>query len=135
MAASKKLSNTVKALIFLEKNTPTAKRSTEIAEMIGCNASKIRQLLSMLVKNGIVESTQGKLGGFKLKKHPSDIHLQEIYCAIEDQKAFPIEAQKSKNDSRSIDTYFSGLFSDIQIEIETKMTTITLESIISNVGN
>ena len=129
MAASKKLSNTIKALIFLEKNHPTAKGSKEIAESISCNASKIRQLLSLLVKNDIIESTQGKLGGFKLKKAPSEIHLQEIYCAIEDQKAFPIKIEPKK-EVQSIDTYFSGLFSDIQIGIEDKMKTITLESII-----
>jgi len=135
MSASKKLSNSVKALIYLQAHFPTPKRSAEIASSIGCNASKIRQLLSLLVKNNIVESTQGSSGGFKLARDPSELHLQEIYCAIEDQKAFPIETETSDSETKTIDHYFSGLFSDIQIEIENKMKTISLASVIKSIKN
>ena len=91
----------------------------------------------MLVKNGIVESNPGTLGGFKLKKNPNEIHLQEIYCAIEDRKAFHLDVRKEAIKKNSLpdklNLYFLDLFSEVQDEIEEKMKKITLESIIKKV--
>jgi Rrf2 family protein len=137
MSASTKLSTSVKALSFLAlENKP--KNSAEIADAIGINASKLRRLLSLLGKAGIVKSDSGMLGGFTLSKAPNEIHLQEIYCAIEDRKAFYLNVndENSKKDSQSekINTFFLNLFSDIQIEIENKMTDITLKNIIDKIN-
>jgi Rrf2 family protein len=78
MSASTKLSTSVKALCYLAKVHSEPKTSSQIAESIGVNASKLRKILSMLVKNNIVESTQGASGGFLLKKEIDKLHLQEI---------------------------------------------------------
>ena len=129
MSASKKLSNSVKALCFLAKSFPEPKQSAEISEALNCNASKLRLLLSYLVKSSIIESTKGSRGGFKLLKTPDQIQLQEIYCAIEEQKAFPLDMDEK---SDSIDQYFNRLYTDIQIEIEEKMKTISLNDILEN---
>ena len=88
----------------------------------------------MLGKAGIVKSDSGMLGGFSLSKKPEDIHLQEIYCAIEDRKAFYLNVNddnlEENGASEKINYFFLDLFSQIQIEIENKMTGITLKSII-----
>lgn len=136
MSASTKLSSSVKALCFLAIN-PLPKNSNEIADSIGINASKIRRLLAMLGKAGIVKSDSGMLGGFSLSKPPDRIHLQEIYCAIEDRKAFYLDVNKEKlnnsNSSKKINDFFLSLFSDIQIEIENKMENITLKDILNHI--
>ncbi len=88
MSASNKLSTAVKALYFLAESYPEPKSSTEIAESIGYNPSKLRKILSFLVKDNIVKSTRGKTGGFLLAKSTEEINLQEIYCAVEFRKAF-----------------------------------------------
>lgn len=136
MSASTKLSSSVKALCYLALNDKSM-NSSEIAKQIGVNASKIRMLLSKLVKSGIVNSGSGMLGGFSLNKNPDDIHLQEIYCAIEDRKAFylNVNSTKSKNNNSSekINSLFLDLFSEIQVEIENKMSGITLSSIINKI--
>ena len=80
---------------MLLKHKP--KNSNEIAEEIGINASKLRRLLSLLGKAGIVKSDSGMLGGFSLSKLPEKIHLQEIYCAIEDRKAFYLNVNKENS--------------------------------------
>lgn len=134
MSASTKLSTAVKALSYLASIQPEEKTSVEIAEKINVNASKLRKILSMLVKNGIVESTLGTSGGFKLKKTPDMIHLQEIYCAIEDRKAFHVDVTGSNGNqpqlSKKLNYYFLNLFTEIQVDIEEKMSKITLKSII-----
>ena len=77
MSASKKLANSVKALIYLAEHFPEPKQSTDIAEEIESNASKIRQLLSRLVKAELVESIKGSQGGFRLKNN-----LKTFTCKI-----------------------------------------------------
>jgi len=136
MSASTKLSTSVKALCFLALDEKP-RNSTEIAASVGINASKLRKLLSMLGKAGIVKSDSGMLGGFSLAKKPTEIHLQEIYCAIEDRKAFYLNVNDDKleenGSSEKINYFFLDLFSEIQVEIENKMTDITLKSILDKI--
>ncbi len=138
MSASTKLSTAVKALTFLAKDHPRPKNSVEISDFTGLNASKLRKLLSMLVKYGIVESAYGTAGGFKLKRKPSEIHLQEIYCAIEDRKAFHLDVTKTNgktsSESLKLNVYFLDLFSTIQIDIEDRMKRISLQSVIEQIN-
>jgi Rrf2 family protein len=132
MSASTKLSSSVKALCFLAESYPLPKTSNEIAENTGINASKLRKLLSLLTKSRIVTSNQGTKGGFQLLKLPKDIMLQEIYCSIEDRKAFYLKVPDDVNGNDKYDYYgyFQNLFSSIQVDIENKMNKITLQSII-----
>ena len=133
MSASTKLSTSVKALCYLAEKYPDPKTSKEIAKSIDVNASKLRQLLSLLSKNEIIDSRQGINGGFQLKKDPNKIHLQKIYCAVEERKAFHLDVSnlhKRPTDKSTIfNNYFLNLFSDVQIDIENKMRKITLSSI------
>ena len=139
MSASTKLSNAVKALCYLSQSFPSPRNSQEIAKNTGLNASKLRMILSMLAKNKIVESSQGTNGGFVLKKNPTEIHLQEIYCAVEDRKAFHLDVTKTNgnniNDTLKLNDFFLNLFSNIQVDIEEKMRKINLESIINKTKN
>jgi Rrf2 family protein len=139
MSASTKLSTAVKAICFLSRNYPDPKSSPEIAKNIRINPSKLRKILSMLVKNKIVNSTHGISGGFTLNRDYSELHLQEIYCALEDRKAFYLDVRKEdvkKNSAPAkLNRYFLELFSDIQVDIEEKMKTITIKSILEKINN
>lgn len=139
MSASTKLSTAVKALTYLALVEPEPKNSTEISEVTGINASKLRKILSYLVKSGIVKSEKGTAGGFTLKKQPKQIHLQEIYCAVEDRKAFHLDVNKAKgkalNKNQKLNNFFLDLFEELQINIENEMKKITLKSIIDNINS
>lgn len=134
MSASTKLSTSVKALCLLAKEFPKEKTSSHISKETGVNASKIRWLLSKLQKTGIIQSEKGSRGGFKLNKQPDRIQLQEIYCAIEDRKAFYLYVNQSKsnqNNNGDVNDYFLELFADIQKDIEEKMRKITLQHVLN----
>jgi Rrf2 family protein len=139
MSASTKLSASVKALTFLAKDFPASKNSLEISTHTGLNASKLRRILSMLSKSGIVESEAGTSGGFRLKKKPGEVHLQEIYCAIEDRKAFHLDVSKTNgktpDEAQLLNIYFLELFGTIQVDIEERMKQITLQSIIEKINS
>ncbi|MCL4279274.1 MAG: hypothetical protein KJZ60_06240, partial [Ignavibacteriaceae bacterium] len=68
---------------------------------------------------------------------PSEIHLQEIYCAIEDRKAFHLDVRRNAIKKNSLpeklNSYFLDLFSEVQVTIEDKMKNITLQSIINKI--
>lgn len=138
MSASTKLSTAVKAIYYLAVSHPDPRSSAEISGYTGVNASKLRKILSMLVKTDILESTHGTSGGFVLKKMPAELHLQEIYCAIEDRKAFYLDVNKqgegSLNDTEKINNFFLDLFSDVQVEIENMMREINIKYIIDKIN-
>ncbi len=139
MSASTKLSNSVKALCYLAEKYPEAKSSTEISEHTGVNASKLRKLLSLLAKSGIVFSNKGTTGGFNLAMPPNSISLQQVYCAIEDRKAFHFDVNKNIGNSKSktelYNNYFLELFADIQNDIERKMHGISLNLLMTDIKN
>lgn len=138
MSSSTKLSTAVKALCFLAEAYPDPKSSSQISNRIGINASKIRQLLSMMSKSGLVKSSKGNTGGFVINKSPNNIHLQEIYCAVEDRKAFHMDVNRTDgelvNETHKFNNYFLDLFNQVQIEIEDKMTKINLDTVIAEIG-
>jgi Rrf2 family protein len=138
MSASSKLSNAVKALCFLAKHYPSPQNSTALSADTGINASKLRRLLSALSKAGILTATKGAAGGFMLLKPPDEIHLQEIYCALEDRKAFHLDVTTNPDntvqETHIVNNYFLDLFSEIQKEIEDKMRTIKLSQIINHIS-
>ena len=138
MSASTKLSNSVKALCFLAKQKSLPQSSATLSASTGVNASKLRRLLADLAKVGIVTPAKGASGGYVLARSPSEINLQEIYCAIEDRKAFHLNVASLKHEelleAAAVNSYFLELFSDIQIEIEKKMEKISLENIIEQVS-
>lgn len=138
MSASTKLSTSVKALCYLAQRPDQGHSSAQIAAAIGVNASKLRKLLSMMGRSGIVKSVMGAAGGFALNRRPQEIHLQEIYCAIEDRKAFHLDvhqmAEAMPEISTKINHYFLALFDEIQFDIENKMRKITLQSVIDKIN-
>lgn len=137
MSASTKLSNSVKALCFLAGCRPEPRTSTAISRHTGINASKVRMLLSALAKEGLLETIQGPAGGFVFHKEPAEIDLQEIYCALEDRKAFHLDVtadpENDREETTLVNGYFLDLFSEIQVEIEAKMKRIKLSHIIDNI--
>ena len=138
MSASTKLSLAVKALCFLAQSYPVPMSSSQIAEATGANASKLRRLLAMLALEDIVKSTKGASGGFLLARDPRNFHLQEIYCAIEDRKAFHIDVHRTAGEAEGFahrfDDFFLGLFAEIQVEIEDKMRKISMADILDRLG-
>lgn len=138
MSASTKLSNAVKALCLLASHSPEPQSSRAISKQTGVNASKLRKLLAELAKIDVVVATKGKSGGYLLGRPPERIHLQEIYCAIEDRKAFHLDVTQGEQadlpHGATVNIYFLKLFSEIQVEIEEKMSNITLADVLEDLA-
>jgi Rrf2 family protein len=57
--------------------------AVQIAEQTGLSKNHISKVLQRLVKNDLLKSVRGPLGGFTLKKMPKYISLLSIYETIE----------------------------------------------------
>jgi len=69
--------------IMAEYNDGSLMSNKELAEMQKASRNHLSKVLQRLVHIGIVSSTRGPGGGFKLAKKPKDICLLDIYEAIE----------------------------------------------------
>ena len=55
----------------------------EISQKEGISPSFLEQLMAQLRKSGIIEGVRGPGGGFKLRKHPSEILISDVVEALE----------------------------------------------------
>ena len=132
MSASKKLSLAVKALHILNTNPDEPLSSLQMAEKLNVNPSKLRRILSMLVKTGLIDSSQGANGGFILKRSADKIDLQEVYCSVEEKKAFYLDFHNNENydgSSVKMNHFFLDLFADVQVVIENYMRKISIKDV------
>lgn len=133
MSSSNKLSTAVKALCYLAQVFPEGKSSSEIADAIGVNASKLRQILSQLMRSEIVGSSKGPTGGFFVAQDFTSLSLYEIYSALEDRKILDLDvadaSEASDKSTQQYNEYFDTLFGDIQKQIEEKLQAIKLSHI------
>ncbi|MCZ7555932.1 MAG: Rrf2 family transcriptional regulator [Bacteroidia bacterium] len=137
MSASTKLFTAIQALCFLAEAGEHSLSSEELSRRMGTHPSRLRNILSMLVRGGVVRSTRGSAGGFLLAKPARAIHLQEVYCSVETEKAFHLDVGKgnasTQNDAGLLHAWFLDLFADIQIRIEDEMRGITLAQVLERI--
>ncbi|MFA7227654.1 MAG: Rrf2 family transcriptional regulator [Melioribacteraceae bacterium] len=139
MSSSNKLSTAVKALCYLAKVFPDPRTSGDIAGAIGVNASKLRQILSSLMKAEIVGSTKGSGGGFYLTQDFTSLSLFEIYSALEDRKVMDFDvadaSSASDTETENYNNYFYNFYSNIQKQIEERMKETMLNKIKEGLTN
>jgi Rrf2 family protein len=58
--------------------------ASELAERMGVPANYLSKLLDTLRKEGVVEATRGRGGGFSLARDPSEISLAEIIAPFDE---------------------------------------------------
>ncbi|MCM3782241.1 Rrf2 family transcriptional regulator [Neobacillus mesonae] len=72
----------VQALVTLEKHSGKCS-SSEIANYLHSESTLIRRILKTLTIGEIIESIEGRDGGYRLKKDVKDITLAEVYSLLE----------------------------------------------------
>lgn len=68
---------------YLAQNTGRLVSSREIARRLGASENHLSKVLQRLAHSGIVQSTRGPNGGFRIRTPWEKIRLIEIYEAIE----------------------------------------------------
>ncbi len=84
MSKSTRLSSAAYILSYVASRAPDQVTSDTISNAVQDHPTRVRQLISTLVKAGLVKSTRGASGGVTLAKSASEISLREVYEAVED---------------------------------------------------
>ncbi|MDD4857726.1 MAG: Rrf2 family transcriptional regulator [Candidatus Krumholzibacteria bacterium] len=71
------------AAAMIAENSDRIVSSREIASALGASENHLSKVLQRLARSGIVRSTRGPNGGFKIRTPWEKIRLIEIYEAIE----------------------------------------------------
>jgi Rrf2 family protein len=72
----------IHSMVLIARNNEGI-NAVKIAEQTGFSKNHISKVAQRLVKNDLLTSVRGPLGGFTLKKSPAKITLLEIYESIE----------------------------------------------------
>jgi Rrf2 family protein len=119
MAANSKFAVAVHALSMLavEDERQTSRR---IAGSVATNPVVIRRLLAQLTRAGIVESTHGAKGGFRLAKPAAKVTLHDVYKAVEECGAMFALREKSNADC-PVACRMKAILEDVFSRVESKM--------------
>lgn len=102
--------------------------STDIARSININAAMVRKSLSVLSKEGLVETREGKGGGASLAKPANLILLSDIYKAV---NTAPLFGKTNHPDpgckiGKQINSHLVELYSQADNAIINRLSSMTL---------
>jgi Rrf2 family protein len=79
----------IHSLVLLALQPDRMSTSEAIAESAGVHPVRIRKVLSLLKKNGVIKSKEGNGGGFIFAKELSEVNLWDIYKITSDGSLQP----------------------------------------------
>jgi Rrf2 family protein len=81
----------IRALLFLAQRPEGEAVSAErIAQALGAPANYLSKTLNALAKQGLVGSTRGPAGGFRLRVPPAQLTLAEVVATFDDVRPRPM---------------------------------------------
>ena len=107
----------LQALVILSKDRIQTCPSAELAVLLQSEATLLRRILATLVKEGILDTREGRDGGYRLKKDPNTITLAEVYSVLQvsDPLCFGI---KETTGTHTFGKEMKAIFSDLTAEMD-----------------
>ncbi|GGF12841.1 Rrf2 family transcriptional regulator [Flavobacterium limi] len=127
---SGKFAITIHILTLLTKFPNDFLSSEFIAGSINLNPVLVRKEIANLKAHHIVESKEGKNGGTKLAKNPTDITLKEIFQMTFDTINLGYAKNQPHPDcpvGKKINENLSVLYADLNEKVSLELKNITLE--------
>ncbi len=101
-----------------------------MAHSVNKNEVFIRQILSLLVKAGLVRTAAGSKGGARLTKDSKSITLLDIYKAVESERIFGVhEGNESCPVANFVEDYLGGYFQEAEDKFEKDLSEVRLSDI------
>lgn len=137
MAANSRFAVAVHALAVIAYHADERHTSRAIAGSVATNPVVIRRLLAQLMRAGIVESTHGAKGGFRLAKPAAKVSLHDIREAVEDCGGLFAQREK-KNEKCPIAcrmaTILKGVFARVEAKVGPELKRTTLADIVGELN-
>jgi Rrf2 family protein len=111
----------VRCVLFLSQETGRVVNANEIAESMTIPKSFLAKILQRLTRGGIVRSTQGTAGGFKLAKESARVSILEVIEAIQGSAAVNICAINEQNCDLSNTCPVHPVWVELREDIENRL--------------
>ena len=111
-------------------------KSNILAGSVNTNPGLIRRIIAQLVHANLIQSFEGRNGGFKLAVSPQKISLWDIYLAIGEQCFFALNPNlpnKKCPISRNIVTLVEEVFDQVHDQVKGKLKSITIIDLIKKI--
>jgi Rrf2 family protein len=132
MAANSRFAVAVHALALLAWRADERHNSREIAGSVATNPVVIRRLLAQLARAGIVESSHGSKGGFRLARPAAQVRLYDVYRAVEEGGFFALP--EKGNDKCPVacrmKEILDGVFARVEAKVAPELKRATLADVV-----
>jgi Rrf2 family transcriptional repressor of oqxAB len=107
----------LQALVILSKDNVQTCPSGELAVYLQSEATLLRRILATLVKGGILDTREGRDGGYRLRRDPHTITLAEVFSFLHvgDPLSFGI---KETTGSHKFGLEMNSIFCDLTAEMD-----------------
>lgn len=99
---------------------PAQVNTDSIAKVVNTHPSRVRRLVSKLVKAGILRSHRGSAGGVALSKEADQVTLADIYDAVQEQPILCIGVHEIDSEEGG-KAFLSPTFENLYQGLESKM--------------
>jgi len=120
----------VRTVLYLAREVDRTANVAEVARAMHIPKTFLAKILQRLSKKGILVSTRGVKGGFRLAKKPSDISLLDIMEAIQGPAGINLCVIDSKKCRLSPHCSVHPVWVDIRKEVERRLQKQTIASLV-----
>jgi Rrf2 family protein len=111
----------VRCILALSKERDRTISASEISRSMDIPKSFLAKILRRLSRKGLVKSTQGVRGGFRLSKRPREINLLEVIEAVQGLSSMNRCAVDKRVCNRSGTCAVHPIWVNLRIEIEGRL--------------
>ncbi|ROL65589.1 Rrf2 family transcriptional regulator [Pseudomonas protegens] len=132
MSQSTRLITASYILSFVAANAPQKLRSDTIAKWVKIHPTRVRNLVSLMVKADILTSWRGPRGGLTLARPAAQITLRDVYDAVQESSLI---AEKIDNPFSGMEEHckvfevFTRLFSLLESNMRLDLASITADQL------
>ncbi|MFC5531598.1 Rrf2 family transcriptional regulator [Cohnella yongneupensis] len=124
----------LQALVILSRDNVQNCPSAELAAYLQSEATLLRRIMAALVKGGLLETREGRDGGYRLRRDPSRITLEEVYTVLQvsDPLCFGI---KETTGSHPFGLEMKSIFCELTTEMDRSMREVLGRYTIGQLAN
>jgi Rrf2 family protein len=127
----------VHCVAYLATRSEQRVTSEDIAQSVTVHPVRLRKILSLLRKEGIIFSKEGAKGGFSLKEKPENITLDKIFMITSEGTLLPKCPEGNENCivGKNLSSILLNIFEDAEEHLMNYLKRITIQDIMNEINN